>query len=46
MSFDSIIIGAGAAGLYAAMHAGRRGRRVLVIEHNQEPAAGAATSPI
>ena len=37
--FDTIIIGAGAAGLYAAMHAGRRGRRVLVIEHNDEPGA-------
>lgn len=39
MTFDSIIIGAGAAGLYAAMHASRRGRRVLVIEHNAEPGA-------
>ena len=39
MSFDSIIIGAGAAGLYAAKHAGARGRRVLVIEHNGEPGA-------
>jgi predicted Rossmann fold flavoprotein len=39
LSFDSIIIGAGAAGLYAAMHAGLRGRRVLVIEHNTEPGA-------
>jgi len=39
VSFDSIIIGAGAAGLYAAMHAGARGRRVLVIEHNAEPGA-------
>jgi predicted Rossmann fold flavoprotein len=37
--FDAIIIGAGAAGLYAAMHAGRRGRRVLVLEHNNEPGA-------
>jgi predicted Rossmann fold flavoprotein len=36
---DSIIIGAGAAGLYCAMHAGRRGRRVLVLEHNDEPGA-------
>jgi predicted Rossmann fold flavoprotein len=39
MTFDSIIIGAGAAGLYCAMHAGRRGRRVLVLEHNAEPGA-------
>jgi predicted Rossmann fold flavoprotein len=37
--FDTIIIGAGAAGLYCAMHAGRRGRRVLVLEHNAEPGA-------
>jgi hypothetical protein len=37
--YDSIIIGAGAAGLYCAMHAGRRGRRVLVLEHNAEPGA-------
>lgn len=39
ISFDAIVIGAGAAGLYAALHAGRRGRRVLVIEHNDEPGA-------
>jgi len=37
--FDTIIIGAGAAGLYCAMHAGKRGRRVLVLEHNEEPGA-------
>jgi predicted Rossmann fold flavoprotein len=39
MTFDTIILGAGAAGLYCAMHAGRRGRRVLVLEHNAEPGA-------
>jgi predicted Rossmann fold flavoprotein len=33
---DCIIIGAGAAGLYCALHARRRGRRVLVLEHNAE----------
>src|SRR5690242_16194653 len=38
-SFDCIVIGAGAAGLYCAMHAGRRGRRVLVLEHNEEAGA-------
>jgi len=38
-SHDTIIIGAGAAGLYCAMHAGQRGRRVLVLEHNDEPGA-------
>lgn len=37
--YDAIIIGAGAAGLYCAMHAGRRGRRVLVLEHNTKPGA-------
>jgi predicted Rossmann fold flavoprotein len=37
--YDSIIIGAGAAGLYCALHAGRRGKRVLVLEQNAEPGA-------
>ena len=37
--YDSIIVGAGAAGLYAALHAGRRGRRVLLLEHNAEVGA-------
>ena len=35
--FDTIIIGAGAAGLFAAAMAGQRGRRVLVVDHNAEP---------
>jgi predicted Rossmann fold flavoprotein len=39
VKFDSIIIGGGAAGLYCALHAGRRDRRVLVIEHNDEVGA-------
>lgn len=30
--YDVIIIGAGAAGLFCAIHAGRRGRRVLVLD--------------
>ncbi len=34
--YDCVIIGAGAAGLYAALHAAKRGRRVLVLEHNSE----------
>lgn len=38
-TYDVIIIGAGAAGLYCALHAGRRGKRVLVLEHNDEPGA-------
>lgn len=35
--FDAIILGAGAAGLFAAATAGQRGRRILVIDHNHEP---------
>ncbi len=37
-SFDVIILGAGAAGLMAAIEAGRRGRSVLVIEKARKPA--------
>jgi predicted Rossmann fold flavoprotein len=37
--FDAIIIGAGAAGLMAAMTAGQRGKRVLLLDHNAEPGA-------
>jgi predicted Rossmann fold flavoprotein len=32
-TFDAIIVGGGAAGLMCAIAAGRRGKRVLVIEH-------------
>src|SRR6516164_6275066 len=32
--FDVAVAGAGAAGLMCAIEAGKRGRRVLVIEHN------------
>lgn len=35
--FDVIILGAGAAGLMAAIEAGRRGRRVLVADHARDP---------
>jgi hypothetical protein len=31
--YDAIIMGAGAAGLMCAIEAGKRGRRVLVLEH-------------
>ncbi len=31
--FDVLILGAGAAGLMCAMEAGRRGRKVLVVDH-------------
>ena len=32
-TIDVIIIGAGAAGLMCAIEAGKRGRRVLVLDH-------------
>lgn len=31
--WDSIVIGGGAAGIFCAIEAGRRGRKVLVLEH-------------
>ena len=34
---DVIILGAGAAGLLCAAEAGRRGRRVLVLDHAEQP---------
>ncbi len=34
--YDAIIIGGGAAGLFCAIEAGRRGSRVAVLEHNAE----------
>ena len=34
MMFDGIVIGGGAAGLYAAIHAARLGSRVLLLERN------------
>ena len=37
--FDVVIIGAGAAGLFCAAVAGKRGRRVLVLEHGPKPGA-------
>jgi predicted flavoprotein YhiN len=33
---DVVVIGAGAAGLLCAIEAGKRGRRVVVLEHNRE----------
>lgn len=32
-SYDVIILGAGGAGMMCAIHAGKRGRRVLVLDH-------------
>lgn len=37
MSYDAIILGAGAAGLMCALTAGQRGRRVLLIDHADRP---------
>lgn len=37
MAWDAIILGAGAAGMMAAIEAGRRARRVLVIDHAKAP---------
>lgn len=35
-SSDAIVLGGGAAGLFCAWQMGRRGRRVVVLEHNQQ----------
>ncbi|MCX7889963.1 MAG: NAD(P)/FAD-dependent oxidoreductase, partial [Rhodobacteraceae bacterium] len=35
---DVIVLGAGAAGLFCAIEAARRGRRVAVIDHARAPA--------
>jgi len=37
VTHDVIVLGAGAAGLFAAAEAGRRGRRVVVLERAAEP---------
>src|SRR5215212_10302215 len=36
MHYDVVIVGGGAAGLLCAVEAAKRGRRVVVIEHNAE----------
>jgi predicted Rossmann fold flavoprotein len=36
-TFDAIVLGAGAAGLMCAIEAGRRGRRVAVLDHADRP---------
>ncbi|MGJ7492196.1 NAD(P)/FAD-dependent oxidoreductase [Variovorax sp. ZT4R33] len=35
MTFDAVVIGAGAAGLFCAALAGQRGRKVLLIDHSE-----------
>ena len=37
MNFDVIILGAGAAGMMAAIEAGLRGRSVLIVDHAKAP---------
>ncbi|MAI89950.1 NAD(P)/FAD-dependent oxidoreductase [Ponticaulis sp.] len=37
-STDLVIIGAGAAGLFAGIEAGRRGKRVVLLDHSGKPA--------
>ncbi len=36
-TYDTLIVGAGAAGMMRAIEAGRRGRRVLVVDHARAP---------
>lgn len=44
MFFDVIIIGAGAAGMMCGAFAGRRGRKVLILDHAREPGQKIAIS--
>ena len=37
MTHDTIVLGAGAAGMMCAAVAGQRGRRVLLVDHNDAP---------
>ena len=37
LNYDVMIVGGGAAGLFCAQVAGRRGRRVALLEHNARP---------
>lgn len=39
--YDKIILGAGIYGLYAAIKCGKRGQKILVIEHDSKPFARA-----
>ena len=37
MEFDRIIIGAGLYGLFSALHCGKKGEKILVLETDEEP---------
>jgi len=37
VNFDVVVIGAGAAGMFCAAEAGKRGRRVALVEHAEKP---------
>ncbi len=37
MVYDKVIIGAGLYGLYSALYCGKRGQKVLVLEHDERP---------
>ena len=37
MNYDVIVVGGGAAGMMAAVTAGRRGKTVLLLERNDRP---------
>ena len=37
MDYDVVILGAGAAGMLCALEAGRRGRRVILLDHARAP---------
>lgn len=43
-TYDALIIGAGASGLFCAATAGKRGRRVLVLDHAARPGVKIAVS--
>ena len=38
LSYDAIVLGAGAAGLFCAARIGQAGQRVLVLDHAAKPA--------
>jgi len=41
MTYDVVVLGGGAAGMMSAIEAGKRGRKVLLLDHAEK---GAATS--